>query len=518
MTVAELGDLHTRYVRVSDRFKAIWTYHQFASGAFRTLLGSAVPYQIDYTRLYDHIKQVSTILNAAQTTAASQALERVETALNRATQTLVDADDSIAASALRRFFEKLKRQDDSIIYNLIKFYLYADAVEADRRDKLDFLFTRIGEDFVTSRGEFVVRESLQLRQAIISLVSLLRLAEAPPDEVVRLIRAVRSMRDDIATADVFDDLMERNLLRNARAFKHRVGDLYFNPDVLLAVIELNIEAKNRYLRLYAPEEERLLAETQKLVDHGAAIERNFGESNPGLVEEIARFRAHKERFDVLRSESNLKSDVVAGLKASMNSILAQLDRGLVAENPEEEAPVIPSSFFDDTRHADEVAERFGRQEPLLEYIVRIATSIGMVDTSVDPEEIVQLPCARELRLEPWEAAALQKLMERRPSDSEEDSEELWILYLRATGLRLKVDEEATVLASALAAGVRPENELLNRAKRSLDIAKQLDEQFGDLLQEAAYYANRRILHELYRSRFRLLRAFSGLWLIYDRQS
>jgi len=515
MTVVELGALHARYVRASDRFKAIWTYHQFASGAFRNLLGTEVPYDIDYNRLYDAIRNVSSMLNAAQTTAAAQSLDRVETAVTRVTNTLLDADDQVAASVLRRFFEKLKRQDDNIIQFLIKFYLYADSVEADRRDKLDFLFTRLGEDFVPARGEFVPRESLDLRQRVIALVSLLRLADPPQEEVIRLIRAVRSMRDEITRAEHFDELVDRNLLRNARTFKHRVGDLYFNPDVLMAVIELNIEAKNRYHRLYRPEEVRLIEETEKLVEHGAAIERNFGDTNPDLAEDFARFREYKVRFDESRAQSNLKSDVVARLKASMNAILAQLDKGL---DPDEEAPDVPATFFDDARHRDEVTERFGRNEPLLDFLLRVATAIDVVDTSVPPEEIVQLPCARELRLEPWEAAAYQKLFERRAAEAEEDNDELWMLYLRAAALRLKVDEEATILATAMAAGVRPEPELLARAKRSLDLAKELDEQFGDFLQEAVYYSNRRILHQLYRSRFRLLRGFSGLWLIYDRQS
>lgn len=516
MTVLELGALHSRYVRASDRFKAIWTYHQFASGALRNLLGANVPYDIDFNKLFESIKQVSAILNAAQTTAAAQALDRVDLALGRATQTLLDADDRIAASAMRRFFERLKRQDDNIIQFLIKFYLYADAVEADRRDKLDFLFTRLGEDFASSRSEYVTRESLQLRQRVIALVSILRVSEPAEDEVIRLIRAIRVMRDDIASAEKFEELVERNLVRNARAFKHRVGDLYFHPDVLLAIIELNIEAKNRYLRLYAPEEQRLIEETEKLVEHGEAIERNFGDTNPQLLDEIARFREYKERFDVSRAESNVKSDVVARLKASMNSILAQLDRGIADEEP---APqIIPESFFDEAQQNELVTERFGRTDPLLDFLLRIASGVGLVDISVDPDEIVQLPCARELRLEPWEATAYQKLFDRRAPEAEEDNEELWSLYLRAAALRLKVDEEATILATAMAAGVRPENELLSRAKKSLDLAKELDEQFGDFLQEAVYYANRRILHQLYRSRFRLLRGFSGLWLIYDRQS
>ena len=91
-----------------------------------------------------------------------------------------------------------------------------------------------------------------------------------------------------------------------------------------------------------------------------------------------------------------------------------------------------------------------------------------------------------------------------------------MLYLRAAALRIKVDEEATMLAASTAAGVFAEPELLATAKQSLDCGKELDEQFNDFLHEAVYYSNPKILHQLYRSRFRLLRGFSGLWLIYDR--
>ena len=100
------------------------------------------------------------------------------------------ADDQVSASSVRRFFEKLKRQDEGIIKYLIKFYLYADAVEGDRRDKVDFLFTRIGEEFIADRGEFASRSSLEFREQIISLVALLRIPDAPQEEVVRLMRAI----------------------------------------------------------------------------------------------------------------------------------------------------------------------------------------------------------------------------------------------------------------------------------------------------------------------------------------
>jgi hypothetical protein len=515
MSVAEIGLLHGRYVRLTDRFKSMWTYHQFASGVFKSLLSTPLPYKIDFQNTYERIKSASATLNSAQTQEASAALGLCELTLDRAATQLLRADDQISASVLRRFFEKLKRQDETIIQFLIKFYLYADAVEGDRRDKLDFLFTRIGEDFAANRGEYWSRDSLEFRERIIALVSLLRIIDAPQEEVVRLIRAVRAIRDDIQSAEAFEELTERNLLKNARLFKHRLGDLYFHPDVLLAIVELNVSTKNKFLRLYHDEERRIVDDAQKLMDHGPAIERNFGDSNPELLEEIARFRDFKQRFDVSRATSNVKHDVITHLKHSISNILSQLDRGLGGDDVEASAD-LPPSFFSEAEQVEKISSRFGHDSVLHRYLLRIAGAVELADPSVMPEEVAEFPNVKELRLEPWEVAAYQKLFNHRAPESDEDNEELWTLYLRASALRVKVDEEATMLAASIGAGVPPEDEVLVRAKQSLDCGKELDESFNDFLHEAVYYSNPKILHQLYRSRFRLLRGFSGLWLIYDR--
>jgi len=513
VSVTEIGVLHGRWLRLSDRFKSLWTFHQFATGVYLNLLRVDLPYSFDFQRTYEKIKGVTGKLNATEIADAATVITRSEVILDGATESLLKADDGITPSLVRRFFEKLKRQDDNIIQYLIKFYLYADAVEGDRRDKLDFLFTRIGEDFHSMRGEFAPRDSLDFRERIIALVSTLRVADAPHDEVARMIRALRSMRDDILAAETFDDLTDRNLLKNARTFKHRVGDLYFQPDILIAIIELNVAAKNRFLRLYHSEEHRLLEEAEKLMQHGQAIERNFGDSNPQLVEEIARFRDFKERFDELRAQSNIKHDVIAKLKASMSAILVQLEGGV---EPAEEVLELPHEFLTETEQHENVTDRFGSDDVLLRFLMRIAAVLDPIPDDLPEDEIVER--VRDLRLESWEGAAYQKLFDRRPAESEEDNEDLWMLFLRAAALRIKVDEEATILATTLAAGVRPDAELLAKAKQSLDTAKELDEDFGDFLHEAVYYSNPKILHQLYRSRFRLLRGFSGLWLIYDRQN
>lgn len=515
MSVVEIGLLHTRYVRLTDRFKSLWTYHHFASGVYKNLLHATVPYSINFQNTYDRMKSASGMLNGAQVTEAGAALGLCELALDRASAQLLRADDQISASVLRRFFEKLKSQDDSLLQQLIKFYFYADAVEGDHRDKLDFLFTRIGEDFLAQRGEYWSRDSLEFRERVIALVSLRQVPEAPQEEVIRLIRAVRSIRDDIQAAEAFEEFTDNNLLKNARLFKHRLGDLYFHPDILLAIVELNVATKNKFMRLYLAEEQRIVDDSKKLLDSGVAIERNFGDTNPGLVQEIARFRDFKVQFDAGRAESNVKHDVITHLKHSMTNILAQLDRGLGGD--EDAAPSdLPASFFSDAERVEKVQTRFGFDTVLEPFVLRIAAAIDFVDPAVMPEEVADIPNIQELRLEPWEIAAYQKLVARRQAEAGEDNEELWLLYIRAAALRLRVDEEATLLAAAFAAGVVPEPHLMTSAKQSLDRAKELDESFSELLRQVVYYSNAKILHQLYRSRFRLLRGFSGLWLIYDR--
>jgi hypothetical protein len=515
MSVVDIGVLHGRYVRLTDRFKAVWTYHQFASAVFKNFLGGTpVPYTIDFQSTYDRIKSVSATLNAAQARDAAANIDLCELALERASDPLLRVDDQIATPLVRRFFEKLKKQDETIVQNLIKFYFYADAVEGDRRDKLDYLFTRIGEDFIADRGEYWSRDSLEFRERIIALVSLLRVEETPQEEIVRVILAVRALRDQIQSVRRFEELTQKGLLKNARQFKHRLGDFYFNPDILLSIVELNVVTKNKFLRLYHEDENRIVEDSQKLLEHGAAIERNFGDTNPELLQEIARFRSAKEKFDRSRASSNVKHDTVTQLKQSMTNILAQLDRGL--GDDVESAADLPPAFFAEAEQAERITSKFGA-DLLQPFLARIATVVDAIDPLAMPEEAAEMPAPKDLRLEPWEIAAYQKLFERRPGEGDDDTEELWMLFVRAAALRMKIDEEATMLATSRAAGVPPESEVLTKAKASLDCAKELDEEFNTLLHEAVYYTNARLLHQLYRSRFRLLRGFSGLWLIYDQK-
>ena len=155
MSVAEIGQLHNRYVRLSDKFKTLWTFHQFVSGVYKNLLEMPLPYQIDFPVAYEPVKQIAELIQSADSAKAIEMMDRSEKALVVMTRQLMEADERVPASVMRRFFEKVRQQDEKIIFQLIKFYLFADSVEGDRRDKLDFLFTKIAEDFIEERAEFM---------------------------------------------------------------------------------------------------------------------------------------------------------------------------------------------------------------------------------------------------------------------------------------------------------------------------------------------------------------------------
>jgi hypothetical protein len=97
---------------------------------------------------------------------------------------------------------------------------------------------------------------------------------------------------------------------------------------------------------------------------------------------------------------------------------------------------------------------------------------------------------------------------------EAEDDDLLQLYLRSAALRMKIAEEASFLA-AFPPQKPVQGMLLRKVKESLDRANTYDQHFVALLHDEIHYSSSTNLHRLYRSRFRLLRVFSGLWLIYD---
>jgi hypothetical protein len=459
--------------------------------------------------VYETIRKAGDVIQSASAVTAIPMMAESEKELQRITVPLAEADNLITPPVLRRFMDQLKRKDDKkVIFYLIKFYLYADRVDGDQRDKLDFLFTRIGEDFFESRGEYWSKDPGELRKQIESLVSVRPVEFTDSREIVRLVNAMRTLKSEIQQIESFEHLTASRLLDDSRALKHRMGNYFFHPDVLIAIVDCNVTARNRFLRYYTEEEQRLIEDAQRLIDNEEAIARGFGSSNPELMQEIANFRQLKQEFEEARANFNVKHNLIAQLKASMNAILAHLDR--VVPPPADQ--ISEEQLLDEHRRAS-VRRIFGDDPLLNDHLVRIYGILDSLDPHLGEEQIAAAPELGDIRLEPWEVAAYLKLYHSAEMEATDD-EELLLLYLRSAALRIKISEEATFLAAF--PPHRPiQGTLLSKVKESLDRANTYDQNFVSLLHDEIHYSSSRNLHRLYRSRFRLLRVFSGLWLIYD---
>jgi hypothetical protein len=509
MSVAEIAQLHSRYVRLSDRFKAVWTYNQFAAGVFKNFLRQPIPYEFDFQKLYEGIRRAGDTIQTAAPANAIQLMDRCDRDLQHAYTILLDADDAVGASILRRFFEKLRRQDEKIIFNLLKFYIYAGATRGEQRDKLDFLFTQLAEDFIEERGEFAARDAVELKKHFQGLISGVHLSLPPQAELSNVIHEFRAIKEDVVRCQTFEELTANNLTARSRELKHRIGDEFLHPDVLIAITDCNIAMKNRFAKLYRDEESRIVEDARRLVENEQAIARGFGEHNPDLLDELGRFKRFKQEFDDSRANSNVKAGMITQLKMSMSTILAQLDRDLDQGGEVEE---LPESLLL-TNEQDELHARLVDDPVLQPYLERIVAVLDSFDRDETFRTISSSPSTKSLRLEPWEVNAFEKLYWNRilvPGETKE----LMELYLKAAALRIKSDEEARELAD-LRPGEQPSANLLTRVQQSLDRAKQFDDLFRTFLSEGMY-SNPKNLHRLYRSRLRLMRGFSGLWLIYDQ--
>ncbi|HQP93936.1 MAG TPA: hypothetical protein PK570_08290, partial [Thermoanaerobaculia bacterium] len=116
MSVQELSALHSRYVDLSGRFKAAWTYHQFLQGLQNLSvdldLGKT---RIDFQVVYGALKDVSQNLTAGTAEKSGMQLEFVARQLALQIEQLVAVDARITPSLLRQFFERVKNQDDKVL-------------------------------------------------------------------------------------------------------------------------------------------------------------------------------------------------------------------------------------------------------------------------------------------------------------------------------------------------------------------------------------------------------------------
>lgn len=532
-SIVDLRTIHDAYTRLTEKFKTFWTFHQFLQGVHKTFFGDAPGYQIDFQGLYDEIRAVSTVMNVQPPPVVIDQINQLDGRLDVVYRSLSADDEKIAASWVRRFFEKVRTEDEKLLLAILRFYFHSRQVSSEALDKMDFLLTLVGSRRSLDDGRYLPRFPQEQTKLFASLLGLVRRSPAPAAELTAAVKALGLIRKDIDACERFEDLTEKKVLDSLRTVKHRLGPAYYDANVLSAILEANLAAKNRFQMLYRNEEKRIFDSSQQLFDLERELARRPEVADADLQEEFRRFRQFKEEFDRKKSEGEIRHAQVTRLAETIDQLMAKLDAAGESSGealPEElpaleeaelsEAKETVSGFFPgrDTAAAPSehpkpvVAPPAVTLDPLLgDGASKILYSVDALQAGAGSGQAAYGSSLSRLRLEPWEVRAARRLQSgERSADPETIAAD--VLFLEGAALRLKIDDNAQILKIP---GADVTESGLEEAAECLMRAQDLDRRFRQALEGVGTTGPSERLNELTRSRFRLLRAFSGLWLLHN---
>lgn len=517
MSVEELTSLHQRYIDLSAKFKSAWTFHQFLQGLHKLLMdGEFSQSSADFQAVYGLLKEVSQNLNASETDRVRSELEMAERRLMELTRLLMQEDSKVSPSLLRLFFQRVKNYNDSIIVQLVKFYLYGYRTMSwsqDHNDKIDFLITKVAEEAQGPQGPWILRSKSQMRQIFESLWEMVGSSDFGPDDLKAAQHQVDEFRRRMMEVETFDSLIEPRLIHQYRECKVGLGELFFHPDVLMAIVETNIDLRNHIQHLYRREEQHIVSDYQRIFE----LEREVTVDS-ALDTELSTFRQEVESFEKNLQNETLSLEELARLRQHVRDLIPRLNglregEALFASDESLSRLEATGAGVDgaETMEAsvDEGGGRGWDEELLAEYRRELVGALEGVDEDIDPKRAVLSPELFPYRLEPREVVAYRNLVEG-SSDSNRVLEEFLVW---GAALRSRSMEESEEIRGILDdTAITKEAPVFQRARLTTRLSDLFVSRFDHEISQAITHGDLYLAQDLQLLRMRLLREYTGLWL------
>jgi hypothetical protein len=525
MSAIGLHELNQRYIRLTDRSRSQWTFYQYLQGLFKHLFNSQCPIEIDFPSLFNELRQLGAELGHPESARTERVMATLGSKLDGQARRLVEVDEQIQPSLLRRFFDRLRNQDEKVLLAIIKFYIDCGRTSDDTLDKLDVLFTRLAEIPREDQGS-LARERHEIERLVQPLLQYRPALQTPERELEILLHALADIKTEALGCRTFTELVGGGALDRFRSFKRRLGENMLHPRLLPVLLETTVAIKNRFRQLWEEEESALMADTNKVRELEKQVSANPEMATAELRELLEIFASAQQRFDEGRQAENLRREDALRLRVALNRILEQFDisdlvlaPAAVAERAEPQTSPWETSKQSAPASPDGVrpAAAALQADPLLqEYVSKIIFALELVGRERPADEAVNAKEVAHLRLEPCEVEACRQLLDAAAGAVSLDAERSALL-LQAAALRIRLDDEAREIDRLQRRGSDHLPETLERASQSLQRAAELDRRFGWLVDDALYRGETEHLEKLYRCRFRLMRAYSGLWLIHNER-
>jgi hypothetical protein len=547
MSTGNVHELSERYTDLSDRFRSLWTFFQFLAGVYKHRNEGPIPYDYDFQGLYQRIQLLVPQISGDIDKRVLIEFEQIDRELERIQRELERLEREFGPSYLRRFFDHLKRQDEKILFALVKFYLMSRHLGQETYDKLDILLTRLAEA-PSENDTLLQRARPDLLATFERLAAFAGLVPLPPAEEKPLVEAVVELRDEFERIGDFDTLVQSRVYDRLRGFKTRIGRAFLHPPILFEITAANIAARNRFRDLFDIEERQLLEGTNRIFDIERYLKKNPDLATLEIKEKIEVFRKTRVRFEDARRHHNVKRSDILDLRQSMHNVLAHFDStaadllGTIKER--KPAPPAPATESDQRNDSEETPEPAGdlhqtANSPLSahrpddppitsitdllpsdallnEVLHKIMFALELVVWDRTPEQVIEAPEIKSLGLESWEVRVYRNLVEKQ-SDEDSEQRHLEQFFLTSAALRVKMEEERREI-ERLAVASNPDRlfEMLETSASSLDRAREVERRFLWFIDDMLYRADTESLEQIYRSRFRFLYAFAGLWLDHQK--
>lgn len=511
MAANDLESLHRRYVDLAGRFKSAWTFHQFLQGVQKLFPEiELASYPADFQEVHAGLRDVAANLsNSGAAERLSTQMNQIERQLVQMVQILAAADGRIEPSTLRQFFDRVKNFDDQILAQMVRFYLSLPAADEglkERFDKVDFLVTKVAEEAHPATGVLGLRDMTRLREILQGLWSAVEGSAGPVADLDAARATFAELRREVGAVADLEGLTSRGLIDRHRRLKQSLGVRLFHPETLIAAIETNLAFKNKVKQFYRLEEQRIASDSQQIfeLESKVPVDRQ-------LDADLSQFRLAVEDFEKKQRRDNVKLQDLAFLRRQSESILPRLtgggaDRaGMVHGGPAGMALSAEEKIGSPTRPAsdgDVVARQFKD----------LVAALEGTDANEPPKTVALAREIYHLRLEPREVVAYRRLISTGEGDSALEQ-----FILEAAALRLRINEEAAEITALLdETSVTRSAPIFTLAKQTTRVADAFVQRFGHFIDVTIQEGNFGEAQQLQLLRMRLIRDYSGLWLLVNR--
>ena len=510
MTTPDIAVLHRRYVDLASRFKSAWTFHQFLQGIQKFFTEVEIGrYPSDFQEIHGTLKSIADNLNGGDGQRLVRDLDQVDRQLAQMTGILSATDSRVSASLLRQFFDRVKNFDEQILAQMVRFYLTTSSessLSGDRQDKLDFLVSKLSEELDRVGSLFVLRDRTRLRELYEGFWAALPGTELDAASLADRRAQVAEFRRELGGLGSFEALTGSGFIQRFREFKHEMGRYLFQPELMFSVVETNLAIKNKVRQYYRSEEQRIVDESNRILE----LEGEVGSDAP-LAAEISELRQSMAQLEHSQQRDNVKLGDLDLLRRQVGELAPRLAarRDMREANADATSSGPATASFRYGASETGSGEAKGTRESHLQEIV---DALESTDNSAEPKSVALSRDIYHLRLEPREVTAYRRLHVVPSGDAEAES-----FVLEAAALRLRINQEAAEIADLLdETAVTKDAPVFERARNTTRAADSYVQRFSSFIDVAVQDGNFAEAQQLQLLRMRLIRDYSGLWLLVNR--